>query len=250
MKVVTRPSRHRRIASRPAPIAPASPQCSCSTISGRTIAAEAFADEVDLRLDRGEIALRAALQHEPPAEPRQVGRLRDIEKDVLRQHRREAGQHFLRQPAPPRHVGNLRLEEQHAAVAEDRHLACAEREVRELLDLVAEGAGNRLEEIAVAGRTLRVQPEVLHAAVAQHDDLDVLAADVDDDVRIGIELERRLRVRDGLDKRRVGLEHRLQDVLGVAGGHQAAHLEARAAGRNRVPQCAEDLHRVLDRVAA
>ena len=41
----------------------------------------------------------------------------------------------------------------------------------------------------------------------QDDQLDVLAADVDDHVRVVVELHGRFGVRDGFDERRVGLQH-------------------------------------------
>ncbi len=50
------------------------------------LAGEAALDEVHLRLHRGQVVLRAALQHEAPAELGQVRDLRDVEPDVLGQH--------------------------------------------------------------------------------------------------------------------------------------------------------------------
>ena len=48
-----------------APIAPDSPQCGCTMIFGcHVLAREALLDEIDLRLDRRQVVLRAALQHE------------------------------------------------------------------------------------------------------------------------------------------------------------------------------------------
>jgi hypothetical protein len=90
---------------------------------------------------------------------------------------------------------------------------------------VAEAVGGALQEVAVAGRALGVELEVLHLAVLQDDDLDVLAADVAHHVDVVVEVQRALAVRDRLDDRRVGAEHVAEDVLGVAGGADAEDLE-------------------------
>ena len=214
------------------------------------LALEVVADEVDLRLDRRQVALRAALQHEPPAEPREVGRLGHVEEHVPGQHGGQAGENLLRLPAVALHVGDLRLQEQHAPLAEHRHLARGERRLGELLDRVAEAARDGLQEVPVAGRAGRVQPEVLHPAAVHHDDLDVLAADVDDDVRVLVDVQRGVGVRHRLDQRGVAGEHVLQDVLGVAGGDQPRHLDPRPLRLDLAPDRPEHLDGVLDRVAA
>ncbi len=214
------------------------------------LALKVVADEVDLCLDGRQVALRAALQHEPPAEPREVGRLGHVEEHVPRQHGGQAGEDFLRLPAVALDVGDFRLEEQHAPLAEHRHLARRERRLGELLDRVAETAGDRLEEVPVAGRAGRVQPEVLHPAAVHHDDLDVLAADVDDDVRVLVDVQRGVGVRHRFDQRRIAGEHVLQNVLGVAGRDEPRHLDARPLRLDLVPDRPEHLDGVLDRVAA
>ena len=48
--------------------------------------AEARFDEIDLRLHRGQVVLRPALQNEGPPERRQIGNLRDVKPDIFRQH--------------------------------------------------------------------------------------------------------------------------------------------------------------------
>ena len=107
-----------------------------------------------------------------------------------------------------------------------------------------------LQEVAVAGRALRVQLEILHAPVLQNDELDVLAAHVADDVGVGIEVQRRLGVRHGFDHGRVGVQHVLQDVLGVAGGADAQNLRAwRPALRPAARRFANMSMRVFDGIA-
>ena len=83
----------------------------------------------------------------------------------------------------------------------------------------------------------------------QNDDLNILPAHVDDDVRIFIELEGRLGVRHGLDQRDVGVQHVFQNVLGVAGGGYSQDLELGILRLDLSAQIFEHLNRVLDRVA-
>ena len=181
------------------------------------LALEARLDEVHLRLDGGQVVLRAALENELAADGRQVGNLRDVEPDVLRQHVAQAGHDLFRLPALALEVDDVGLHEHGAAVAELRVALGVEGDVGELFDLEAEALAGALQEIAVAGGALRVELEVLHAAVFQDDDLDVLAANVADDVRVGIEVERGLGVGHGFDQRHIGADGVLQNVLGVAG---------------------------------
>ena len=73
-----------------------------------------------------------------------------------------------------------------------------------------------------------LEAEILDIAVLHEQDLDVLAADVADDVDVGEPALRAHHVRDGLDDVRVGAERALEDVAGVAGHAEPGHLELRA----------------------
>src|SRR5690606_13081981 len=189
---------------------------------------EALLDEVDLGLDGGEVVLGAALEHELAAELGEVGDLADIQPDVLRQHVGQAGHDLLGGPALALEVDDVGLHEHGAAVAEVRHRLGAEGPLGVLLDVDAEALGGALQEVAVAGRALGVELEVLDLAVLEDDDLDVLAADVADDVDVLVEVERALAVGHRLDDGRVGAEDVAEDVLGVAGGADAEDGQLRA----------------------
>ena len=107
-----------------------------------------------------------------------------------------------------------------------------------------------MQKIAVAGRALRVQLEIPHAPVAQQNQLDVLPADIDDHLRIGKIMQRRLRVRDGLHQRHVRAQHLAENVLGVAGRAHAENLQPRAAIHFHLSaQIAKHLNRVRNRIA-
>ena len=69
-----------------APMAPASPEYGCTTISA---SGHLAANEVDLRLHHREVAVRAALQDELAARGGEVLELPGVHPHVERQHRRE-----------------------------------------------------------------------------------------------------------------------------------------------------------------
>ena len=148
---------------------------------------ETRVDEVHLGFHNSEVILRAALQDEARTEIGQVRDAGDIEENVLREDRGEPGKDLLGAPALALEVDDVGLHEDSAAVAEYRHRLSPEGLVGELLDGNPNIFRCRLEEVAVPGRTLRVQLEVFDAAVLQDDQFDVLAADVHDDMRIVVE---------------------------------------------------------------
>ena len=96
---------------------------------------------------------------------------------------------------------------------------------------------------------LRVQLEILHAPVVQDDDLDVLPANVNDDVRIFIELQRRLRVGHGFNQRHIRLENVFENVFRVAGRRNTQHFEFCVLAFDLPAPTLEHIDRVLDRIA-
>ena len=88
--------------------------------------------------------------------------------------------------------------------------------------------GGGLEKVAVACRTLRVEPEILDAPLVQDNDFDVLPADVDDAMGVGIKTQRRLGVGYGFHQRNIGVQHVAQDILGIAGCADTKHFEVRS----------------------
>ena len=81
-----------------------------------------------------------------------------------------------------------------------------------------------MQEVAVAGGTLRVQLEVFYSAVFQDDELDVLTADVDDDVWVVVELQGRFRMRDSLNQRDIGVQNIFENVFRIAGRADTENL--------------------------
>ena len=131
-------------------------------------------DEVVLGLDHGEVVVCPSLEEEGLAEAGQVRLLDDVEPDVLGQGQGEAGHDLRRLPAELLEVRDVLLQEDGAAVVKSRRPLGAERDVGPLADVIAEAGGRALEEVAVAGRALRVELEVLDGARLHDDDLDVL----------------------------------------------------------------------------
>ena len=211
--------------------------------------AETVADEIDLRLHDGKIVLRSALQNKARSKRREIRNAGDIEEDVLRQHSSEPGKNLLRPPSLPLEVHNVGLHEHRAAIAENRHSLRRECQVRILRHIKPKALDRRLQEISVACRALRVQLEVLHAALVQDDDLDVLPAHVDDDVRIFVELERRFRVRDRFDQRNICVENVFENVLRITGRRNAQHFKLGVLRFHLAAQVLEHLNRVLNRIA-
>ena len=158
-------------------------------------------------------------------ERRHARDLHDVLPDVLRQHLREAGEHLLLREALLLEVHAIGVEEDGAAVAELRRELGLERDVGELGDRDAERVGRRLQQHAVAGRAAVRQAEVGDVAVLHEQDLDVLPADVADDVDVAEEVHRAHHVRDGLDDVHVGAHALLEHVGRVAGRAEAHDLE-------------------------
>ena len=137
----------------------------------------------------------------------QVLELARVDPHVDRQHGGQRRHDLLGRPALALLVHDVGLEEHAAAHGERRHRLGLEGPLGVLLERNAVALGHALQERAVAGRALRVQPEVRHRALAEDHDLDVGAADVADHVGVGEEVERGGGVRHRLDDRDVGAEH-------------------------------------------
>src|SRR5215472_13118929 len=144
-------------------------------------------NKVDFSLHRRQVLLRVSLKHKAISELGQVGNAGDIQKDILGQYRGQARQDLFGLPALALEVYDVRLHEHGAAVAEHLHGLRGKGDVGVIINGNAQRFRGGLQEIAVAGRALRVELEVFDAAIFQDDQFDVLAADVHDDVGIVIE---------------------------------------------------------------
>src|SRR5207253_3109899 len=155
-------------------------------LSGST---ETVADEIHFRFDDSEVILRAALQHEPRTQSCKVGNAGDVEKYILWQHRCQTGEDFLRAPPLALEIHDVRLHEYRAAVAKNRHGLRGKSQVGVLIHIEAEAFRRGLQEIPIPRGALGVELEILHPAVVQDDNFDVLPANIHDHMRIFIELQ-------------------------------------------------------------
>src|SRR5438270_1153248 len=154
------------------------------------IGSETGLDEINLGFDHGQVVLCAALEDEAAAERGQIRNTGYVEEDVLREHIGETCQNLFGPPALALEVDDVGLHEDRASIAKGRHGFGGEGDVGKLFHLHAKALCCRLQEVAVAGGTLRVQLEVFYATVFQDNELNVLAPDIDDDMGIVVELQR------------------------------------------------------------
>ena len=92
----------------------------------------------------------------------------------------------------------------------------------EVGDVVAQRHGERLNKRAAAGGTCLVQHDAVNAVVFDLEALDVLAADVDDEVHLRTEERCRLEVRHGFHNAEVHAQSGTDEILAVAGDGTAA----------------------------
>src|SRR5215469_1269058 len=144
-------------------------------------------NKVHFSLHRRQVLLRPSLKHKTVSELGQVGNAGNIQENILGQYCGQARQNLFGLPALALEVYDVRLHEHGTAVAEDGHSLRGEGDVGVLVHGNTQRLRGGLQEIAIAGRALRVELEVLNASVFQDDELDVLPADVHDHVRVLIE---------------------------------------------------------------
>ena len=120
---------------------------------------------IDLRLEGGEVVLRAALEHVLGAERRHARDLHHVLPDVLRQDLGETGEHLLLGEALLLEVDPVGVQKYSAAIAELGRQLGGESHVGEVGDRHAERLRRRLQEHAVAGAAAVGEAEVGDVAV-------------------------------------------------------------------------------------
>ncbi len=206
-------------------------------------------DEVVLGFDGGKVVLSAALEHEVRAKPAEIGLRHHVQPDVLGQDLGESRHDLFLLPALLLEIDDVRFHEHRAAVPEHRDLLRLERHVGVFLDLIAESRGGALQEVAVAGGALGVELEVLDLPVLQHDDLDVLTANVNDNVNVFVVVQGGLRMRNCFDERHIGFKRLRKQILGVTGRSDALDFERGALAFHVLSELLQQILRVQKRVA-
>ena len=132
------------------------------------------------------------------------------------------------------------VHEHRAAAAQLDGMLGEQAELGELVDLHVHRLGEGLDEGAAAGRARLVEHDVVDGAVFDLEALDVLPADIDDEVDLWIEVQRRLEVCDRLQSSAACLDGRLDEVLAVAGRRRARDADAPARKRVDLAQALDD----------
>ena len=168
----------------------------------------------------------AALDHDLAAQLLGAGSPDDLVQRVLDHADGQAGADVLDAGAVL--LGLLdRAVHKDGAAAAQVHRAVGEQAQRgKLLDVVAQRLGKGLQEAAAARRTGLVQKDVADGPVLDLEALHVLAADVDDEIHVGHKVFGGGKVGHRLDQAVVAAEGVFDQVLAVAGGGHAGHLQA------------------------
>ena len=115
----------------------------------------------------------------------------------------------------------------------------------EFLHAVTHRTGEGLDERAASRRARLVQGDIVDAVVGNFEALDVLTADVDDEVDVRLEVLGRLEVRHGLDQTEIHAECVENERLAVAGDRGGANADMVAAQSVQLPQLvAHDVDRI------
>ena len=118
------------------------------------------------------------------------------------------------------------VHEHRAAAAELHGMFGKKPQLGKLFNFHAHRFGERLNERAAARRTRFVEHDGIDDAVFNFETFDVLPADVDDKIDFGIEIERRLEVRDRFDDAEVGFQRRLHHIFAVACDRRPRYADA------------------------
>jgi len=155
------------------------------------------------------------LKDKPRAQCGQVWHLGDMQKTFLGSTVANPASIFFRPPPLALKVDDVSLQKHCASIAENRHCIGVEGSLGIVLDGNAQPLGRGLKKVPVAGRALRVQFEVLDAPIAENDELDILAANVHDHMRVLEECMADSVWATVSTQSHVCLQHPLQDVLGI-----------------------------------
>ena len=121
------------------------------------------------------------------------------------------------------------IHEHGAAGAQIHRLLGKQAQLGEVGNIVAQSLGEGLDEGAAARGAGLVEHDGVHGPVADLEALHVLAADVDDEVHVGLEMGGGLVVGHGLHQAQIAVEGVFNKVLAVAGDGGSFDLDAVAA---------------------
>ena len=189
----------------------------CAHEAGDCRTGHVAADFLLERAQDGVIQERAALHNDVLTEVvRRVGADNLVQR-VLDNGYRQTGGNRVNARAVLLRLLDRGVHEHRAARTEVDGVLGEQTELAEFLDGVPHRAGERLDERAAAGRARLVERNIVDALVADFEALDVLTANVDDEINIRAEMARRAEVRDRLDQTEIHAERILDERFAVAG---------------------------------
>ena len=153
----------------------------------------------------------------------------DLIDGILDDGRREACGDVLDARALLLGLLDRAVHEHGTARAELHGMLREEAEAGEGLDLHAHGLGKGLDEGAAPRRTGLVEHDGINGAVLDFEAFDILPADVDDEVHVGVEIQGGLEMGHRLHDAEVNLQGRFEHVLAVARHARPADDDATAA---------------------
>jgi len=195
--------------------------------------------------EHGVVVEGAALHDDLLSQAREVRHADDLGEHVLDDAAAQAGHDVVGRLAVLLLGHDARVHEHGAAAAEHRGVRGAERRGGDLARGDVQRAGEAFQEAAATRRACLVHEDVGDDAVMQPDGLHVLAADVEDEARVGHAARRGERVRDGFHDVDVGVQRAVEQQLAVAGRAAREDVELHA---RRLVTVGERGHRVAQDV--
>ena len=187
---------------------------------------------------------RAALHDDMLAKLLRAGAADDLVQRVLDDRDGQAGGNIGHVRAVLLRLLDGGIHEHRAAGAEIDRLARGQTQLGEILDLIAQRAGERLKERAAAGGAGLVEEDVVDDAVVNLEAFDILPADVDDEIDVGHERARGGEVRHGFDQTEIHAERAADQILAVAGDRARADDPIRVLGAQIGQEAAHMRHGV------
>ena len=134
------------------------------------------------------------------------------------------------------------IHEHRAAGTQVHRLACGKAQLRKRGDVVAKGASERLQERSAAGGTGFIEEDIVDHAVADLEALDVLTADIDDEIDLREEGLGGGKVRDGFNQAEIHAEGIADQILAVTGYRARTDHPVRMLAAQVGKECAHMRH--------
>src|SRR5258706_12419247 len=203
------------------------------------------ADEINLGLHDRDIFVRAALQNVFLPDLREIVESAGVDPDVQGKNRAQRRENFLRLPTLALLIDDIALQKDAAAHGKLRHSLRAKRSIGDFAQRDAESFRDSLQESAVAGGALRIQPEIADRAIFQNHDLDVDPANVADAIGVREIMESSGGVSDRFNHSAIGAKNSFQQIFSVARNSERKNFSV----ADRFTKLAEQATGILNGIA-